>query len=225
MQKEIILTGDGSATIKVPALNVCYHSVHGAVQESIHVYLNAGLHSALEKFPNEPLQIFEMGFGTGLNALLTAIEAEKINRDIIYTAVETVPITNDEVEQLNYPAQLGVDEKIFNQLHTAPWKKDAVINSNFILHKTNVSLLEYSTDKHFHLIYYDAFAPAAQPELWSEIVFKKLFHLLHTGGILVTYCAKGAVRRAMQAAGFAIKKLPGPPGKREMLQAIKTMAI
>lgn len=219
MQREIILTADGSHTIAVPELNVAYHSRHGAVQESVHVFIQAGL-CYVRSRPEPPgtLRLFEMGFGTGLNAFLTAIEAEKTGTKIHYTAVETSPLSEEETIALNYPEILGRTE-LFQQLHQCKWNEDAVLNDFFTIKKVPTELFNFSTAQPFHVIYYDAFAPSAQPELWTKEVFQKLFSMLEEGGALVTYCAKGDVRRAMLAAGFAVKKLPGPPGKREMLRA------
>jgi tRNA U34 5-methylaminomethyl-2-thiouridine-forming methyltransferase MnmC len=212
MERHPIITKDGSHTISVPQLNVTYHSIHGAIQESLHVFIEAGFKETVKKMPgDETLYIFEMGFGTGLNAFLTSIEAVNCARKVYYYAVEKYPLSTDEVNQLNYPQEC-------KHLHTTPWDADSVINDYFTLHKSRIDLLNLSTLKHFNLIYYDAFAPNAQPELWTQPVFEKLYSMMSPGGILVTYCSKGDVRRAMKAAGFIIEKILGPPGKREMLR-------
>jgi len=220
MKKEIVITKDGSHSIQIPELNVTYHSIHGAIQESMHVFIKEGVQYMTDQFPNQPLRIFEMGFGTGLNAFLTAIEAEEKNIQIHYTAIEQFPISEEEAAQLNYIEALDHKE-IFQKLHSTKWNKDVEITPKFVLRKEHDNLLSYSPSEPFTLIYYDAFAPSAQPELWTEEVFKRLYHMLTVNGILVTYCSKGDVRRAMIAAGFVVHKLPGPPGKREMLRAIK----
>ncbi|MBD0289134.1 MAG: tRNA (5-methylaminomethyl-2-thiouridine)(34)-methyltransferase MnmD [Flavisolibacter sp.] len=217
MQREIIITSDGSHTVAVPELNVTYHSRYGAVQESLHVFIRAGLYYVWEQFPDTPIHIIEMGFGTGLNALLTAIEAQKRQRSIHYTAIEKFPLTIEEALNLNYTQQLQHQE-LFEQMHQCRWHEDVVMAPYFILRKEEKDLLAYTASSSVHLIYYDAFAPAAQPELWTQEVFVQLHRMLVPGGVLVTYCAKGAVRRAMQAAGFLMEKLSGPPGKREMLR-------
>jgi tRNA U34 5-methylaminomethyl-2-thiouridine-forming methyltransferase MnmC len=218
MKREIITTSDGSHTVQVPEMNVTYHSHHGAIQESMHVFINAGLLYQADRLTGTQLCIFEMGFGTGLNAFLTALEAEKSNIEIHYTAVEQYPLSSEEAVALNYAENLG-NKKLFEDLHLCEWNKNVSLRKHFILRKEHSSLLSYSPTESFDLIYYDAFAPAAQPELWTEAVFKKLVDMLLPGGILVTYCSKGDVRRAMMAAGFIIEKIPGPKGKREMVRA------
>jgi tRNA U34 5-methylaminomethyl-2-thiouridine-forming methyltransferase MnmC len=222
MEKKIILTEDGSHTIAIPERNLTYHSIHGAIHESVHVFIKAGLEYGLEAYDwPEPVQLFEMGLGTGLNAILTAIAAEKIKRKIIYTAIEPFPLADEEIKALNYQ-QILANEELFLQLHRSRWQEDVKLTDYFSMRKERVDLLTFSTNQRFHLIYYDAFAPSAQPELWTGEVFEKLYHLLRSNSLLVTYCAKGDVRRAMQAAGFTVEKLKGPPGKREMLRATKS---
>lgn len=218
MQRMPIITKDGSHTISIPELGVTYHSHHGAVQESMHVFINAGL-----LVSDTSTCILEMGFGTGLNALLTLIEAEKLQRLVHYTALELFPLQREEIIILNYCQQLNREylNPFFQQLHACEWEKDIPITPHFTLHKKRKDLINFSTDQQINLIYFDAFAPAAQPELWTKEIFEKLFAMLESGGILVTYCSKGEVRRNMQAAGFTVEKIPGPPGKREMVRAIK----
>jgi tRNA U34 5-methylaminomethyl-2-thiouridine-forming methyltransferase MnmC len=219
MKKEMIVTADGSHTIAIPEMNVTYHSRHGAIQESMHVFIEAGLRDLIHQSTIQLIRVFEMGFGTGLNAFLTAIEAGTQQKNIHYTGVEPYPITTEEASCLNYSENLHHNE-LFRSLHQAPWNEDVKISDYFTIRKEKVGLLNCSA-KGFNLIYYDAFAPAAQPELWTVEVFHKLHNMLLPGGVLVTYCSKGDVRRAMVAAGFTVKKLPGPKGKREMLAAGK----
>jgi tRNA U34 5-methylaminomethyl-2-thiouridine-forming methyltransferase MnmC len=220
MKREVIRTADGSNTISIPELNVTYHSRHGAIQESMHVFIEAGLHFTLDSpEQHETIRVFEMGFGTGLNAFLTALDAAQKQRKIHYTAVEQYPLTLEEASQLNYTETLR-HKDLFTSLHRCPWNEDITLTNYFTLRKEQTSLFSFSTTQPFNLIYYDAFAPAAQPELWTEDVFEKLYRMLTPGGILVTYCSKGDVRRAMIAAGFTVAKLPGPPGKREMLRGM-----
>lgn len=231
MQRVPLITKDGSHTIAIPEMGVTYHSVHGAIQESQHVFIDAGFNYMTNKINPAELSILEMGFGTGLNALLTYIEAEQKNISVHYTTLELFPLNENEIQHLNYCTQLNRPDLIpfFNKLHTTAWEEDVVISPTFILKKLKCNLLKLNlnlnlnlnTHSHFHIIYYDAFAPSAQPELWTQGIFEKLYSLLHTNGILVTYCSKGNVRRAMQAVGFLVEKLPGPPRKREMLRAIK----
>ena len=222
MQRKLILTGDGSHTISMPELNVTYHSIHGAIQESRHVFIEAGLKS-LTLAEAAKLNIFEVGFGTGLNALLTIIEAEKLQKEIHYDTVEPFPLGSSETRSLNYCKQLGREElqPIFEQLHSCEWEKKVNITENFGFNKSRTNLLNLETSETFELIYFDAFAPNTQPELWTNEIFEKMFAMLEPGGILVTYCSKGDVRRAMQAAGFIVEKLPGPRGKREMTRALR----
>jgi len=222
MQRKLILTGDGSHTISMPELNVAYHSIHGAIQESKHVFIEAGLKSLLP-VEGTALNVFEMGFGTGLNALLTIIESERLQRKIYYETVEQFPVGNGEVRSLNYCEQLDREDlqPIFEQLHSCEWEKKVNITENFGFNKSRTNLLNLETSETFELIYFDAFAPNVQPELWTNEIFEKMFAMLEPGGILVTYCSKGDVRRAMQAAGFIVEKLPGPRGKREMTRALR----
>jgi tRNA U34 5-methylaminomethyl-2-thiouridine-forming methyltransferase MnmC len=218
MKREVITTRDGSNTIAIPEMQVMYHSIHGAILESMHVYIESGLRYALEKFSDTPLRVFEMGFGSGLNALLTAIEARKEERAVHYYSVEAFPLVPEEVSALNYGNTLH-EQALFELLHRAPWNEPVIVSPVFLLEKLQTTLANCTLDLPVHIIYYDAFAPAAQPEMWTQAVFEKLYGMLVPGGILTTYCSKGDVRRAMQAAGFTVTKLPGPRGKREMLRA------
>jgi tRNA U34 5-methylaminomethyl-2-thiouridine-forming methyltransferase MnmC len=184
------------------------------------VFINAGLKYLIANTSSSPLTIFEMGFGTGLNAFLTVIEAKNQKIKIQYIAVEQFPITPEEAASLNYPDVLDHAD-LFHTIHECKWNEAVSINEYFTLKKVEANLLNFSSSQYFNLVYYDAFAPGAQPELWTKGIFEKIFHMLESNGVLVTYCSKGDVRRAMIAAGFAVKKMPGPPGKREMLRAIK----
>ena len=217
MEKHIQITADGSATIAIPAMQVTYHSKHGAVQESNHVFIQAGLEWIIQHGLKH-IRIFEMGFGTGLNALLTAEYVQKLPIKITYYSAEAFPLDTTESANLNY-----TNQALLQQLHETEWNKAKDITSNFTLHKFHSTLDKCSIDEPIDLIYYDAFAPSAQPELWTEAVFGKLYDWTSSNGILVTYCSKGDVRRAMQAAGWKIEKIPGPPGKREMIRAHKTV--
>lgn len=216
MIRQIIQTTDGSSSVAIPSMNVTYHSVHGAVQESMHVFINAGLQPLIQSKQFETIRIFEMGFGTGLNALLTLQQATLHQQKIHYTAIELFPLTVNEVAFLNYE-----DKNSLHQIHQCEWEQDIELNDYFILHKTNASFINYQNTTLINLIYYDAFAPSAQPELWTQEIFEKLFLMLDDNGIVVTYCSKGNVRRAMLTKGFSVEKLQGPPHKREMLRARK----
>lgn len=217
MQRIVQTTADGSPTIAVPAMQVTYHSKHGAVQESRYVFIEAGLFPLLNRY--ELLRIFEMGFGTGLNALLTLEQALKQERPIYYHAVEKFPLFYNEIKELDYSFVLS--QEYFTRLHQCNWNEPIAIHPYFTLYKENNSLEQYQSHTAFHLIYYDAFAPAAQPELWTLQIFEQLYKMLVVGGVLVTYCSKGDVRRNLLKAGFKVEKLPGPPGKREILRAAK----
>lgn len=220
MKKEIISTADGSHTLSIPEMDVTYHSRHGALQESMHVFIEAGWRYLVHQQAIPSVNLFEMGFGTGLNAFLTAMEAESHQRNVHYTAVEPYPLSTGEAGLLNYSQLLG-HEELFLSLHRSSWNEDVKISDYFTLRKVHNDLSRFSAGRLFDLVYYDAFAPAAQPELWTVEIFQRLFAMLGSPGILVTYCAKGAVRRAMTAAGFTVTRLTGPKGKREMLRAVK----
>jgi tRNA U34 5-methylaminomethyl-2-thiouridine-forming methyltransferase MnmC len=223
MQRVLTLTKDGSHTISIPEMNVTYHSHHGAIQESQHVFIEAGFRYLQEMNPVQPLRIFEMGFGTGLNALLTCIAANEAEIPVQYTAIEFFPLENEKIATLNYCTQLDREDMkdIFIKMHTVEWNKEVKLPAAFSFRKINADLLAWTADQKFNLVYYDAFAPTAQPQLWTPKVFSKIFDMLEPGGVLVTYCSKSDVRRAMQAAGFRVTKIPGPRGKREMVRAIR----
>jgi tRNA U34 5-methylaminomethyl-2-thiouridine-forming methyltransferase MnmC len=227
MERKVLVTADGSHTISIPEWNVTYHSIHGAIQESLHVFIEAGLKHQLSKKTGDALSILEMGFGTGLNALLTFREAAREQKNIYYQAIEQYPLTWKEADLLNYADQLNepILQSVLTTLHSVPWNTDLQIHPYFCLHKTHLALQDVSITRSFDIIYYDAFAPAAQPELWTEEIFRKLYNCLASGRILVTYCSKGDVRRAMQAAGFIVEKVPGPARKREILRAIRPATI
>jgi tRNA U34 5-methylaminomethyl-2-thiouridine-forming methyltransferase MnmC len=227
MQRLPVITNDGSHTISIPDMQVTYHSHHGAIQESMHVFIEAGLRyvSGTLRVPDtDDIRILEMGFGTGLNAFLTLLEAESLSRAVLYTAVELYPLQQQEIVSLNYCEQLHKKnlQPVFEQLHECDWETDTRVLPHFTFKKRRGDLLGMKNLEAVHLIYYDAFAPSAQPELWTREVFEKLYDLLLPGGILVTYCSKSDVRRAMQAAGFTVTKMQGPRGKREMTRSTRT---
>ncbi|QBA64690.1 tRNA (5-methylaminomethyl-2-thiouridine)(34)-methyltransferase MnmD [Muriicola soli] len=219
MKRSIITTADGSRTISIADWNEQYHSKHGAIQEAYHVFIKHGLTACSR---NE-ISILEAGFGTGLNALITLHEAEKRNLNISYTGVEAFPLKLEEVLDLDYVKSLGVPqlEEIFKLMHTCKWEEKVTLNPSFQLRKRKIDFREIRDQEHYNLIYFDAFGARVQPELWTQAVFQGMFNALKPGGILVTYSAKGSVRRAMEAVGFVVERLPGPPGKREMLRAVK----
>lgn len=221
MERKIILTKDGSHSISIPEMNVTYHSVHGAIQESMHVFIQAGLKDSGLFDTIGVNSILEIGFGTGLNALLSLIEADKHKSRLYYTAIELYPLKETEVAGLNYCEQLNQPQykPLFERIHETGWEEMYEITNHFRLTKIRSNLLDLSSKDQFNIVYFDAFAPGTQPELWSKEIFEKLYGMMTDGGILVTYCSKGDVRRNMQSAGFTVEKIPGPPGKREMLRA------
>jgi tRNA U34 5-methylaminomethyl-2-thiouridine-forming methyltransferase MnmC len=221
MKREFLVTGDGSLTIHLPEWNEQYHSRHGAIAEAKHVFLKNGLDHILDYSSARPLRILEVGFGTGLNALLTMIASESKQVSIDYTAVEAYPVPIPEINKLNYPLLLKFPAPTFQKFHTSPWESAEEIAPYFALTKQKKFFSEIKETDKFHLIYFDAFGARVQPELWTELVFKSMYNALVSEGVLVTYAAKGSVRRAMQAVGFFVERLPGPPGKREMLRATK----
>ncbi|AWH85601.1 SAM-dependent methyltransferase [Flavobacterium album] len=220
MKREIITTDDGSVTIYLPEMEETYHSKFGAIQEANHVFIQNGL--ALTE--GRPIAVLEMGFGTGLNAFITFLESVKNNQAIEYTGVEAYPVEPAEAAQLNYVNELNADayREQFSLMHTAGWDEAVAINNNFSLIKRKQFFADINDVNKFDLIYFDAFGYPSQPELWSEEIFKKMFAALKKDGILVTYACRGVIKRAMQAAGFTTEKLPGAPGKREMLRARKS---
>lgn len=223
MERQPLITGDGSPTIFIPALNVTYHSRHGALQESRHVFIQEGLLPAVSASPASPLRILEMGFGTGLNALLSLLEANQRKISLHYTALELYPLSGEEAATLSYDDlfENPANRASYRDLHHCAWETDVQVSPHFTLCKRKISMTAFADDSGFDLIYYDAFAPSAQPELWTEEVFALLHNLSRPGALLVTYCSKGSVRRAMQVAGWMVEKRPGPPGKREMVRGFR----
>jgi tRNA U34 5-methylaminomethyl-2-thiouridine-forming methyltransferase MnmC len=220
MHREIQLTADGSHTIAIPEMNTSYHSYHGAIAESRHVFIEAGLLPLIKQSTDQHIHILEIGFGTGLNALLSIKEATKHQFFVHYTAIEPFPLSREETEQINHGRLLFMEEEGM-QLHACAWEQDIHFNEYFTLKKLNRPLLELNLLSPVNCIYFDAFAPVVQPEIWTQPVFERLYSFLTHGGLLVTYCSKSEVRRAMTAAGFTVTKMPGPYGKREMVRATK----
>ncbi len=233
MKRKVIITADGSKTIQIEDWNEQYHSIHGAIQEANHVFIKHGLwhicNVNLEVAKPDPkkklldeISILEIGFGTGLNAFITTLEAKELRKSINYVGVEAFPVAVDEIAQLNYAELISLDaSEVFTKLHDVPWEVQTEITPNFTLTKRQQFFSDIDDVSHYHLIYFDAFGARVQPELWTEAIFKKMFDALKPNGVLVTYSAKGSVRRAMQAVGFTVERLEGPPGKREMLRARK----
>lgn len=216
---ELERTADGSYTLYVPELDEHYHSVKGALTESQHIFIEMGLKHS----PAPEPRILEIGLGTGLNAFLTLIAAEEMQRKVHYTGIERYPLAEETLRQLDYPGIIGKKhEEDYYAIHQAPWEKETNLSPWFTLHKIEGDFTRHTFQKGYDIIYFDAFAPEKQPEMWEQALFNTLYNVLNEGGILTTYCAKGVVRRMLQTAGFTVERLPGPPGgKREILRATK----
>ena len=216
MKREILITTDGSTTINLPELNEQYHSKNGSINESYHVFINSGL----KLVSAEQVSILEIGFGTGLNAFITYLEAKK---QIHYVGVEAYPVTAEEVKKMNFISVLKAEKEsnVFAKIHEVSWEEKHQISDTFSLSKRKQFFEDIEDKDAFNLIYFDAFGARVQPQLWTVEIFQKMFNSLKENGILVTYSAKGSVRRAMQEVGFTVERLPGPPGKREKLRATK----
>jgi|TARA_R110002110_G_scaffold92801_3_gene242106 tRNA U34 5-methylaminomethyl-2-thiouridine-forming methyltransferase MnmC len=221
LKREFLTTGDGSITIHLPDWNEQYHSKHGAIAEAVHVFIKTGLTHWLSKNKSSRVSILEIGFGTGLNAFLTSLESTKKDLQLNYSGIEAYPISDEEIKQLNYASLLDSSQEAFLKLHQTSWGAPSEISQNFTLTKREEFFSAVKDIELYNIIYFDAFGARVQPELWTETVFKQMFDSLKPNGVLVTYSAKGSVRRAMHAVGFVVERLPGPPGKREMLRATK----
>lgn len=219
MKREIIQTLDGSTTIHLTEWDECYHSKHGAIQEAQHVFIKNGL----SLFQNQKVAILEIGFGTGLNAFITLLEAKKMQQIIDYVGVEAYPISSEEVLKMNYVSELNANQEstLFDTIHDSNWGEKVAIHDGFTLTKRNQFFEEINDDSKYDLIYFDAFGYRVQPELWSTEIFRKMYKALKSKGVLVTYAARGVVKRSMIEVGFTVEKLEGPPGKREMFRARK----
>jgi tRNA U34 5-methylaminomethyl-2-thiouridine-forming methyltransferase MnmC len=215
----IIKTEDGSHTLYVPELNEYYHSIHGAIQESEHVFIKNGFDFS----ESDPLHIFEAGFGTGLNALLTAIRNLNSKRRVVYTTFEKYPVDETIIKSLNYHNFFGTEvSEIFRLIHASEWGKMSMIRSNFGLFKVKGDLVKDPVQGRYGLIYFDAFGPDKQPEMWTTEIFRKISEITVKDGIFVTYSSKGDVKRRLRDCGFRVSLLPGPPGKRHIIRAVKS---
>ncbi|MBO2544480.1 tRNA (5-methylaminomethyl-2-thiouridine)(34)-methyltransferase MnmD [Salegentibacter sp. BDJ18] len=223
MERKIIKTGDGSVTIHLSEWDEQYHSKHGAIQEARHVFIKMGLEYWVGLNKEKNPAILEIGFGTGLNAFITFLEAQKLQLKIDYTGVEAYPVSTSEIKALNYAEMLSAENQIetFQRMHEIPWNNKVDISENFQLEKQQKRFEEIEDINKYNLVFFDAFGARVQPELWTEDIFARMFAGMKSNSVLVTYSAKGSVRRAMQTAGFIVERLPGPPGKREMLRALK----
>lgn len=220
-KKEKFITSDGSHTFYMPEINEYYHSHHGAIQEAMHVFIKNGL----QQFTNKKeITLLEIGFGTGLNALLTSLESKKSIQQINYIGIEAFPLSEEEHTDLNFVEELkNENSKIyFEKIHAAKWEEKTEITEYFNITKIQNTIQEFTlTQNSIDLIYFDAFGPRVQPEMWNIEIFKKLFLSLTIGGVFVTYCAKGQVKRDLKSVGFNLESLQGPPGKREMIRCTK----
>ncbi|WP_447642756.1 MULTISPECIES: tRNA (5-methylaminomethyl-2-thiouridine)(34)-methyltransferase MnmD [Chitinophagaceae] len=218
--RKILLTEDGSPSIMVPSLNISYHNIHGAILESRIVYIHNGLQYLTDN--KGSISIFEMGLGTGLNAMLSWELAKIQHKTIQYTAVECYPLEEHLWRSyLEYNCFSQTQKSFLERIHMAEWERCVQLDTCFSLTKRKVPLQDFSVNHKFNIVYFDAFDPVIQPDLWTEAVFNKIFNLLNNNGIMVTYCSKGLVRRLLEKIGFLVEKLPGPPGKREVIRARK----
>lgn len=218
LKRIIIKTEDGSSSLYVPEIDEHFHSVHGAITESLHVFIHKGLRNICLNNIN----VLEIGFGTGLNCILTYRDAQTSKKSITYHSVELYPISKDEFDELNYCNIIGVEyQNVFQKMHSSPWGIETQVDDFFYLKKIQNNLLDVHFDSSYDLIYFDAFAPGKQPEMWTYDIFKNISDSTKSGGILTTYCAKGEVRRILKSVGFDVVRTDGPPGKREMIIATK----
>jgi tRNA U34 5-methylaminomethyl-2-thiouridine-forming methyltransferase MnmC len=216
--KQLVTTSDGSHTIYIPELSEHYHSIHGAVQESTQIFIKNGF----ETCSADPLNIFEVGFGTGLNALLTAISSISGARIVNYTSIEKYPLEKEIINSLNHHLFAGDNgRQIFNSIHQSPWNCWVNICINFNLNKLKGDFTVGPQSARYDLIYFDAFGPDKQPEMWTKEIFALVAEITNKNGVFVTYSAKGEVKRNLKACGFKVTLLPGPPGKRQMIRAVK----
>jgi tRNA U34 5-methylaminomethyl-2-thiouridine-forming methyltransferase MnmC len=229
MTNELFLTQDGSHSLLSSEFGVSYHSKYGAIGESQHIFIDAGLDFYLNQHDMKPVRIFEMGFGTGLNALMTYKESlqKEIEKEIKidYHTIEKQPISSDTLSKLNYLSALEINEhsSAFEQMHKSPSREEVKLSEHFRFTKIIGNLKEEKLPQKVDVIYFDAFAPNSQPELWDDTIMHKLYSILNDNGILVTYCAKGSFKRTLKAVGFKLDSIPGPHGKREMTRAIKIL--
>lgn len=223
MKREVINTDDGSSSIYVREMDETYHSTHGAIQEARHVFLENGIH----QIDASSIRLFELGFGTGLNALLTLDYANKMGIQIEYHAIEAFPIEPELVKQLNYVEMINPELKTnFEAMHLCEWNSDVQLSSNFKLQKIHSKIQNFPIENEtYNVIYFDAFGPVAQAEMWTIEIVKKMYDALVDGGILVTYCAQGEFKRNLKRVGFGVETLPGPPGKREMTKGSKVTCL
>lgn len=223
MEKKIIKTSDGSSSVYIPEWDENYHSKHGAIQEAYHVFIKNGL----DLFEDgSTISILEMGLGTGLNCMISYLESKKRNLSLDYLALEGYPLDIEMILELNHLQQLQAEKEsnVYHKILTVDWNSKHQITDHFSLTKEQVLFEDFQKRSFADLIYFDAFGARVQPELWTEAIFKKMYEALNENGVIVTYSAKGSVRRAMQTVGLEVERLPGPPGKREMLRGRKLIS-
>ena len=220
MKRKLVVTADGSHSFYLEEMDEHYHSKHGSIAESNHIFIEAGLKQKSAEKSN--FKLLEVGMGTALNVWLSALALKGSGLKVNYTAIEAFPLSLDEAQNLNYPDLLGKGHALFNKIHQSEWELPVQLTEEISLLKQQASLQSLSLEQAYDLVYFDAFAPEKQPELWEESIFRKLYDSMTKGGLLVTYCVKGVIRRRLKAIGFEVEKLAGPPGgKREMLRARK----
>lgn len=218
MKREIITTNDGSSSIYIPEMDESYHSVHGAVQEALHVFIKNGL----GLFSSNEINVFELGFGTGLNAFLSEQYSSQNSILINYHSIEAFPVEVSLVKLLNYNDIIKYNVEVFDSIHSAKWEVLNRISETFQLKKIEAKIQDFELDKnHYDIVFFDAFGPRAQSEIWSIEILQKMYDCLKPNGKLVTYCAQGQFKRDLKSIGFKVENLPGPPGKREMTVATK----
>ena len=217
--RKIITTNDGSHSLLVPELNERYHSIHGAIKEAEHVFIKMGLDEYLPR-DEASLNVFELGFGTGLNVLLSVKWAQTKQQSVEYTSIEKYPVSKEEFQQLNYGRIVG-EADLYSKITNANWTEFIEISEKFKLRKLELDVVKDSLPKGFDIVFFDAFAPNKQPDLWEASVFEKVYSIMNKNGLLVTYSCQGRAKRNMISAGFLVEKVVGPPGKREMLRARK----
>jgi tRNA U34 5-methylaminomethyl-2-thiouridine-forming methyltransferase MnmC len=218
LNRDVIITDDGSSTVYIKEIDECYHSTHGAISESLHVFIRNGL----QQINQTEINVFEIGFGTGLNAFLSAIYAHDYKIKVNYTTIEKYPLETNIVDKLNYSQNLGFPE-IFKAIHFTSWNKTGQITPFFTLLKLNQDFVKFDFNQivKTDIVFFDAFSPSKQAEMWQPMLFEKLYNLLNINGTLVTYAAAGLVKSALRQVGFQVKRLQGPPGKHHMISAKK----
>jgi tRNA U34 5-methylaminomethyl-2-thiouridine-forming methyltransferase MnmC len=213
---KVIKTSDGSSSVFDLHFKENFHSTHGAIAESMHVYIKNGL----KLIDSDKIKILEIGFGTGLNCFLTVLN-KGVNQEVIYHTIEKFPLNNEHISLLNYSTQLNITSDLFEKISNIEWGIERDVADNFYLKKIKIDLLEFHSEELYDIIYFDAFSPNTQPELWTTEIFTKMFYNLKTNGFLTTYSAKGDVKRSLRNAGFEVVRIAGPIGKRHILKAMK----